>query len=803
MSINFNEKPLNEALIEIGKIYKLNISLDDKELSKYSVSVNEVFQSPEEIFSQLLYNLPVDFEISAGVYLFYPKEPIVSKSIKYRLSGKIFDFENSESLPFSNIIINDNGGISDEYGYFNFESNQDSLFHIQISYLGYQTIDTVLVQGVDHEIGLISRMVNIKGLTIIGNHMFFSRQTGEKAGFIRLNHKVAKFIPGNGDNSIFNILRLQPGILAAGEQSSEMIVWGSYQGQSQITFDGMTRFGLKNYNDNISTVNPYLAKDVRVHKGGYDATLGERVGAIIDITGIDGNKYKTKLNFTLNNMTMNMVAEIPFGKRSSLVGAYRQTYYELYSPNYINLNQREDSHMSDDYILVNPDYIFRDGNLKYSGQSKNGDSYQISSFWGQDHFSYLVDQAHLSSTISQELDERNSQFGVRVVYNKQWKGVGSSTIAVSYSALQTENFSRNGFAGMDMHEDMDISQLSVQNDIDEFKITMIGNRRMGAKHEVDYGGSVIYNSAILNQESTIYSVFNVEENGTQFVSYIQNRYTPNKYISVVFGLHNNYFSKIRRNYIQPRLSLAVNPVTNLRLNASWGLYNQFIAHNTIIDENNNYRYQWRISDGQIIPILSSQHFVAGGVYNQKGFTYSLEGFYKKTNGISRSFSINNQQTVYSGDSKTRGIDMFLKQEYNGHSIWLSYTLSETLEWFPYFNSSNYERAFHDQRHELKMAVILNFSPFYISANYVYGTGFPPNSISNLEYPYKRFDIAAVYKFQLKEVIFETGFSILNLFNYENIKYANFIKIPTDGENAISIYSESVPFTPTLFLNISI
>jgi len=33
-----------------------------------------------------------------------------------------------------------------------------------------------------------------------------------------MNHKIAIFT-GNGDNSIFNLLRLQPGILAAGEQS--------------------------------------------------------------------------------------------------------------------------------------------------------------------------------------------------------------------------------------------------------------------------------------------------------------------------------------------------------------------------------------------------------------------------------------------------------------------------------------------------------------------------------------------------------------------------------------------------------
>ena len=76
---------------------------------------------------------------------------------------------------------------------------------------------------------------------------------------------------------MFNLLRLQPGILAAGEQSNDLIIRGSYEGQSQVLFDGFTLFGMKNFNDNISAVNPFMAKDIRLMKGGFPAELGGRV----------------------------------------------------------------------------------------------------------------------------------------------------------------------------------------------------------------------------------------------------------------------------------------------------------------------------------------------------------------------------------------------------------------------------------------------------------------------------------------------------------------------------------------------
>jgi outer membrane receptor protein involved in Fe transport len=87
---------------------------------------------------------------------------------------------------------------------------------------------------------------------------------------------------------------------------------------------------MKNFNDNISAINPYMAKDIKVMKGGFGAEYGERVGGIVDIYRIGREPFGTIVQFSINNMTINGKFSIPFFKKSALVAAYRQTYYDLY-----------------------------------------------------------------------------------------------------------------------------------------------------------------------------------------------------------------------------------------------------------------------------------------------------------------------------------------------------------------------------------------------------------------------------------------------------------------------------------------
>lgn len=807
LHVNANHKTLNEVLIELRDNYNLNLSFDDKELSKYKISLNKDFETPQKAFQFLLKDIPITYEMSGNVYIFYSKIASQKETKSYFISGKIIDDENLESLPYTHTIINGFGGVTDEYGNFHFESKSDSVFQIRISYLGYQILDTILNQGIHHQIKMLSASVNLDEIVIYGDPVISIEETGSKAGLIRMNHKVALFVPGNGDNSVFNLMRLQPGILAAGEQSSEMIIWGSYAGQTQVNFDGMTLFGLKNYNDNISSVNPYMAKDIRIHKGGFDATLGERVGGIIDITGIEGNKKKPELNLNINNMTMNALAEIPLGNKMSVVGAYRQTYYELYAPIDINSTNTSHGHFTDNSIIVKPKYKFRDGNIKFSGQTNQGDSYHLSTFWGQDQFSYSLDQDHVNTAISQELKEDNRQYGLRANYNKPWSKKGSSEISIAYSSLQHKVKDVQNSSEIMMHHNIHSQYKQTQNNISELKTKLTGNLKLNARHKLNFGGGLLSNTTLLKETSSNLLTKNELDKGSQMMVYFQDKILLGKKIYFTVGMRTDFSMNIQKLFFQPRLNLVYKPVPKLQFNASWGLYNQFIVLSSNVDQFNNYTYLWMVSDGDQVPVLKSQHFVIGGIFKQKGFSGSIEGFYKETKGITRLIQMESQSTLYSGINKAKGIDFFVKQEYKGHSVGISYSISQSLEWFPFFQSSDYKSSLHDQRHEIKFSGIINLSPFFISANYIYGSGFLKNTNlainSTKNYPYKRLDIAGLYRFSLKKMKLDVGFSILNLLNYENIKITDITQIPSTEASTISIYSEAVPFTPTLFLNISL
>lgn len=228
----------------------------------------------------------------------------------------------------------------------------------------------------------------------------------------------------------------------------------------------------------------------------------------------------------------------------------------------------------------------------------------------------------------------------------------------------------------------------------------------------------------------------------------------------------------------------------------------------MIDNLGNYRYFWALCDNEEVPVLKSSHLVGGVNYHTTGFSAGVETFYKTTDGISRYVNRVNEGIVgyYQGEARTYGMDLLIKKYFKKHEAWASYTLSRTEEHFTYMVFQDYRDAPQDQRHEVKGALLLNFKPFFFSANYVYGSGFrpPPLIINTLEdrYPYNRLDVSFIYRHSIKDYHIEAGFSILNVLNHENIKYSNVIRVPDSQTSAISIHAEAVPFTPTLYLNLS-
>ncbi|MEZ5071748.1 MAG: TonB-dependent receptor plug domain-containing protein [Bacteroidales bacterium] len=815
--LHAEEEPLNLVLIRMAREHNLQISFDDQLVSGHRVTVHREFDSSEDALGFLLKGRALHFEKIGPVYVIEQTRTAPEPVMRW-LTGQVQDRQNGEGLPFAHLLINGHGLISDFNGRFSFQTTEDSVFHARVSYLGYFVLDTVLASGPGKQIGLTPSLIGLEEVVVEGEEIDRSGQVGEEAGLLRLNHKVAYRLPGSGDNALFDFLRLQPGVLAAGEQSSEMMIWGSYSGHSQMVFDGITVFGLKNFNDNISFVNPYMAKDIRVMKGGFDASYGQRVGGIVEVSGVQGSTEKPSLNMNINNMTLNGMASFPVTDRAAVVFAYRHTYYDLYDSDDLTLITRMQNPDSLPEINVYPEYVFRDVNLKLAGSTERGDDYYVSAYDGRDHFGYDLDLVVDSSQVVQNAEDYHHQSGASVFYGRQWQGGAKSHLRFSASHLDRTLSDAHRVTDTASREVRSAQELQFTNTIGEFQLQNRNDFVIRDRHHVETGWSLTYNRVAFTEDSFDVQVQDPLDAVFLASLYVQDEMELVPGVTVTPGIRSEYAFHLRQLFLQPRIQMGIRMGPAWRITGAWGLYRQFITETSIVDDLYNIRYFWAISDGENVPVLEASHLVGGVTYHRNGLTVSLEGYHKTTLGITREFRQDDFQTLVSGQGRSYGMDMLVKKYFGRHEIWASYSLSKTEESFPIRNPwSNFPESFYryapqDQRHELKGALLMNFRPLYLSANYVYGSGFNTpeffQRVTSERYPYKRLDLALIYRYSLKGYHVEAGVSLLNVFNTKNIKYSNTTRVgmgPESRNNTdsyVSIAARAIPFTPTLFLNLS-
>ena len=807
--VTANNRPLNKILTQLINNYDANISFNDKGLSEYNITINSSFDDIEEAVSYLLDDLPLQYEIKHDVIIIYQKKKQRKKN-KWILSGRVIERGSEEPLPYSHLKINSKGTTTDLMGNFSFTSETDSIFNLKVSHLGYYILDTIIDGTSEIVFELSPSSIGLSEVVIKNSLVEKSGQYGLQPGLIKLNNRIAGFLPGYGDNSVFNLLRLQPGILASGEQTNELIIWGSYEGHSKVVFDGFTIYGLKNFNDNISSFNPLLAKDIEVYKGGFDVSMGERVGGIVNITGKLGNIRKTSFVITANNMTLNGMVEIPIAKRGSLILAFRHTYYELYDPEDLGvlIRRNNDNDTTNDVdVNVQPDYKFRDLNIKYSTRlGKNDDLFYVSFYGGIDKFSYNIDETFKHFQFLKSTKEENTQSGASVFYGKKWGATSRSNFSFSYSSIRTKYYDNLKLFFPQVSDTNQLEDKHTDNLLHEASLKVDNTFDVGSWHKLELGAEIITNRVELVEDTFNINYLRMKKELPRLNLYAMDKVNLGKTISMKGGLRLTHAVNLQKVYLDPRLSLSIAPSESLRFNLAWGIYHQFITKSSVLDNNGNYRYLWTVSDNEDVPVLSAYHYVFGGSFSSSGFTFNIDAYYKQTEGLTRFIrSVKyNIEDVFTGKSKSYGVDFLVKHDFRSHSFWISYSLSKTEELFEYFLDGKYRRSPQDQRHEVKLAGLLNFDPFFFSADYVYGSGFPdyiynqqPNNTSS--HIYSRLDISFIYKFLNRKLNGEAGLSILNVLNHQNFKLANFERIPANQSSSINIYAEAIPFTPTLFL----
>lgn len=780
------DKPLNDVLRSLH----VQLSFDDNALSKYRITINQQFDNPEQAIEVLLKGKPFQYEKINGVYVISPyvkpvqvTQPVIEEKKYYTYSGSISDAESGESLPYAYITTPDGIISTDEKGYFTFRTERKGRLNIQAQYLGYVKQDTILTTGFNI-ISLSPLAFTMDEVVINSVPSTMLIQAGANPGEMRINHQVAKYIPGSIDNSVFNLMRMMPGIRASGEPSEDLIVWGSNTGDSKITYDGYTLFGIKSYNDHIGSINPYMVKDIRIHKGGYSANHGERIGAIAEMTGIDGDFNTPSFKATVSNYTANVFGSVPLSKNINVSAAYRQTFYNLYNNTGVELPKNGKGNPSYSDIYIKPKYNFRDANFKLSGKAFTDDSYYITLYGADDRFKFSVNQP---DEYDVNAAEKNRQYGGAASYKRVWKNGSTTKILTTFSRL-TSLLDNLTIVGNRKPEPSDVNHLD--NVVQEFSVKLNHDFYIGSRNKIQVGGEWQQYRVSLNE------LCGELDKPTFFVNdnILLGKLSLNAGLRVDLPLN-------KKAYLQPRVSGRYKISEQFTATAAWGIYNQFLTRTAYRYDESGLQTVWSMADSTF---TKAMHTTAGIAYSKDGLLISVEGYHKRTkNG---QYFLDN--IIYNIDNTIFGADLFAKKQINNHTLYGSYSIT------------NLKKPQNELSHEIKVGGIGAFDPFYFSVSYVYGTGFSyistgghghgqggeegqhneghEHSDSTSE-NYSRFDIGATYRKQIKKVRLQAGVSLLNVFGTKNIKY----NYQVSGQNsAVNIFTKATPFTPTVFLEVT-
>ena len=750
---------------------------------------------------------------------------------KFTLSGTIIDANSNETLIGVNVVIPTlkTGVTTNEYGFFSITIPKGN-YTVQISYLGYQTIEEsiALNQNIKNNFNLFSNETALQEVIITDNKTKIDIKKPEMS-VNKLSISAIKKMPVVlGEVDVLKSILLLPGVTNAGEGASGFNVRGGGADQNLILLDEATIFNSSHVFGFFSVFNPDAIKDLKLYKGGIPARYGGRASSVLDIYQKDGNSKEFHVNGGIGLISSRILAEGPLvkDKGSFLIGG-RSSYAHLF----LKLSEEQKDNSA----------YFYDLNTKLSYKLDPNNSLFLSGYFGRDVFSLK--------------DSFTNIYGNTTV-NLRWNHLFSEKLFSNLSLIYSDYY-----YGLDL----DFIGFKWDSGIKNYNVKYDFKNYISDKFKLNYGLNGIYyefnpgtikpsdeNSGInfdqldkkyafepavyINADHEIsnrialsyglrYSMFyrlgqstvNIYENDNPvlFNSELQiyEKATP---IGTKFYDRNKVMKSY--NYLEPRFSLAYQINDDQSIKAS---YNRMVQYLQLISNTSSPTPLdvWTPSDRFIKPQIADQ--VALGYFknfNDDMYSLEVETYYKvvqnRLDYIDGANLIANkaiEQIILNGQLRSYGLEIIFRKNEGKFNGWISYTLSKSEQQTPGrtpietgINNGQWYNSVYDKLHNVAVTTSYNLNEKWsFGANFALQTGQPVTyPVGQYEYlginvpsyglrnenrlpAYHHLDIAATLtpsKNKNREWKGEWVFSIYNLYNRKNAASINFRQNADTGSN---------------------
>ncbi len=622
-------------------------------------------------------------------------------------------------------------------------------------------------------------------------------------------------LPGLTEPDVLESLKIIPGVQSPNETAAGIYIRGGTPNQNLVLWDGIKMYYSGHFFGMISAFNPYTTKEITLSKSGTGARYGNRVSGVIDIKTTEKIPEKITGNFGLNMTHADALISIPFSEKTAISFSARRsfsdvlktfTFDKLSMRVFQTFDDNQENQIIDKNIKFdrNNKFKFSDYTTKFIYKPNENESLTLS-------FLHTKNQMFNDFTIPIYKDKYNDKLdidntGLSINWKKQSSEKKTHSIKSYFS-----NFHLDYMGNYNYIDDYLILLSTKSNSLTDFGISYNMNYSFNDRTDLFWGYDFtstkaaykLKYSADLEGENRYLSV--QEDEGTNnshsiFAEYLYD----NDNWNINSGVRFNYFSKIDKLVLEPRLYFEKKLASNLSIKASFEQKHQTLSQ--IIEfQTSSLGFDlenqiWAQVNNDDIPLQKSLQVSTGILFNKDNWKIDIEPYYKKVSGMTSQTSGYNDQTddFSNGKGKVFGIDMLINKKFNNYRTWVNY--SYTKNRFKFLDlENNFFPANHDITSYFSWSHAYKLNNYEFSLGWIYRTGNPytavkefytddngtpyinldSDNINALRLPnYSRFDASMTYSFNFSERWKgKLGFSLLNIFNKKNILSRTYNAIP--------------------------
>ena len=652
---------------------------------------------------------------------------LFAQAQQIHISGFVSDANDGERIIGANVFLQDHskGVATDQKGYFNLAVELPAT--LCVSCIGYEET-RIKVDHADQPL-----QIRLKPLTETLQSVEISASRIERRtsfNTLTLTAKSIDQIPTLGSRpDIIKAAQQLPGIEAASEASSLMIVRGGNPGENLYMLDNVPLIYVNHLGGFMSVFNSEMINTMDIYKGGFPARYGGKLSSIVDLTTKKGDPTRLKGSVSAGLTDLAFAVEGPGGlKNSSFIVTGRKTLTEalLYIASQISKGQG-----GQDYNMA---YGFHDINAKYTWSPDAKNSFSFNLYEGDDYMRIWKSKKENGDI------ERSSISNIwgNLLVSGQWNSAVSSRLFMANTLSFTQYRLKNNMKAY-LENAVDTTDFFVKTSSRVSDVSLRSDWKLfvGNAYTLEYGLQSSYLNYRPNHFISSFSDASLPDISSVFDNslYLDNKLKFGNWFNGSVGLRLNGFLNGSYHHFawEPRLNINFGiGESTINLTAMRVTQNAHLMMTPGSIMNNEV---WIPADARIKPATSDQASVGW----QRGFwqdhiSVEIDAYYKLLcdlatyrEGYSTLLGDSDwrNKVEAGGKGKSYGLEMMTRFNFNRLDGYVGYTYSHTTRQFDHINNGKEYVFEYDRPHSINMNVNYQLTERWsLSALWTYQTGLP-------------------------------------------------------------------------------